>query len=243
MPKFIDRAGETRGKLTAISGTRGSRVKWFCVCECGRFTTILASTFTNGKHHSCGECRDYAFGDGKKNPTFFPVSWRPTLESWRSMINRCYSRRASSWDHYGGRGIIVCDRWLNSFSAFVDDMGLRPSGMSIDRIDVNGHYCLENCRWLTPEGQARNTRKTRFLTAYGSTRMLREWSAITGVGTTTIRERLCRGWSPEDAVSVPPLKKGLEIRYNVAERRPLGERIDRQKRAPARETVRVKIDA
>jgi len=225
MHKIVDRAGETRGKLTAISAIRGKRVRWLCVCECGRFTSPLASAFKRDEFHSCGLCRDYAFGDGKRAPSDFPRSWRSTFDSWWAMVNRCYNTHSADWKNWGGRGIRVCDRWLNSPSAFIEDMGVRPLGMTLDRIDVDGHYQPGNCRWADHKTQSSNKRNALRLTAFGSTRLLAEWSAITGVGCTTIRERLCRGWSIEDAVSVPPLKKGLEIRYNVAERRSIGERL------------------
>lgn len=81
-----------------------------------------------------------------------------TYQSWRGMLNRCQRASDASWEYYGGRGIRVCDRWAESFAAFVEDMGLRPENRTLDRIDPNGHYEIGNCRWATAGEQRRNQR-------------------------------------------------------------------------------------
>ena len=81
--------------------------------------------------------------------------------SWGAMISRCYNQNNHRYPEYGGRGIVVCERWKNSFENFLEDMGERPDGMTLDRIDVNGNYCKDNCRWATDSLQSFNMRKRK----------------------------------------------------------------------------------
>ncbi len=105
-------------------------------------------------------------------------------------------------DNYAGRGIRVCERW-ERFEHFLADMGERPPGMTLERKDVNGNYEPGNCRWATRREQANNTRLTPFVTARGRTMSMADWARETGIGFTTIRQRILRGWDPEEAVSAP----------------------------------------
>lgn len=122
---------------------------------------------------------------------------------WLQMKQRCLDPNNAAYDRYGGRGIKVCDRWLNSFEAFLDDMGPRPTGLTIDRINNNGHYEPTNCRWTTYREQRLNSRSVRLLTFNGETRCLTDWARITGIGECTIFYRLQRGWSVERALTEP----------------------------------------
>ncbi|ELY4860720.1 hypothetical protein SM110_004493 [Cronobacter sakazakii] len=115
------------------------------------------------------------------------------------MKSRCNNPKTPEYKNYGGRGISVCERW-NSFDLFLEDMGERPGGCSIDRIDVNGNYCKENCRWATDREQKLNTRRTRNLTAYGKTMSMKAWSEETGLPYSTIKARLLRGKTTEEAL-------------------------------------------
>jgi hypothetical protein len=125
------------------------------------------------------------------------------------MKSRCTYKLNNRYKQYAARGIKICDRWLEpnskGFLNFLEDMGPKPSTKhSIDRIDVNGDYCPENCRWATDIEQANNTRRTIYITALGKTQKLQEWVAETGIPSGTIRRRLKVGWSPDMAVSKPP---------------------------------------
>jgi hypothetical protein len=127
----------------------------------------------------------------------------PTYSSYTAMLSRCCCPTCTAYPEYGGKGVTVCDRWRNSFLAFLSDMGERPLGTSLDRIDNEGHYDPWNCRWSTYKAQARNRRCVRMVTAEGRTMCLVEWAEFKGISLETIRARLRYGWSAEKAVSFP----------------------------------------
>jgi hypothetical protein len=124
--------------------------------------------------------------------------------TWKRMRKRCSNPNATQFQDYGGRGIKVCERW-KKFENFLADMGTRPGiGYSIDRIDVNGNYCPENCRWATAKEQANNTRRNRILVAFGKEMTLKQWAETTGLPDYCIRLRIDRyNWSIEQALSTP----------------------------------------
>ena len=121
------------------------------------------------------------------------------------MKTRCYNSGRPGYKYYGGRGIGVCRRWLDDFFAFVADMGEKPSpAHQIDRIDPDGDYCPENCRWVLPVTQQRNRRKHLFLTHNGETLPCSVWSERTGIPKDTLRKRVTlHGMSHEDAITRP----------------------------------------
>lgn len=133
----------------------------------------------------------------------------PTYSSWRGMIVRCEQPSQRAYPNYGGRGIRVCERWRGSFDAFLMDMGPRPEGCTLDRIDVNGNYEASNCRWATPKEQSANKRAPiGSLTAHGKTQSAMDWAAETGLSFSVIYKRLRAGCSHEEAVSVTRLPYG-----------------------------------
>ncbi len=117
--------------------------------------------------------------------------------TWQAMKSRCTNPKVPSYKHYGGRGIKVCARWLNSFESFLEDMGPRPKGLSIDRIDTDGNYEPGNCEWTTQKRQQRNRRDNIYLTLDGVTRLLAEWAEDLGLRAGVLRSRVCEGWSDE----------------------------------------------
>ena len=120
-----------------------------------------------------------------------------------SMVQRCQNPKNPSYRNYGGRGIYVCDRWREGVAAFHADMGDPPDGMTLDRIDNDGPYSPENCRWSTRREQASNTRRTKTFEFRGEQLTTSEIARRTGFNRTTIDARLKRGWSVEDAASQP----------------------------------------
>lgn len=164
--------GARFGRLGVLweSPNRAQRSRWyFCTCDCGALTEVMGKELRNGHTRSCG-ClvRDINARLAAEKFTRHGHSPRgkrsPTYASWHAMINRCHTNPANrQWKNYGGRGISVCNRWRNSFADFLDDMGERPGGTTLDRIDPDGNYEPSNCRWATPTEQARTTRKAKSL--------------------------------------------------------------------------------
>lgn len=127
----------------------------------------------------------------------------PTYHSWACMIQRCTNPKRDAYPLYGGRGITVCARWRESFDAFLADMGPRPAGTSIDRIDSSGDYEPGNCRWSTPTEQAGNTSRNRLYTMDGRTMCLAQWAKGAPVAYRTIVDRMNDGWALADAIGAP----------------------------------------
>jgi hypothetical protein len=132
-----------------------------------------------------------------------PAGTTNTYSSWKCMKQRCLNPNAAGYQHYGGRGIHICDKWMR-FEGFLDDMGEAPDGHSLDRIDNDGPYNKENCRWATQEQQCNNTRVTRKVVAFGVTKTVAEWAKSIGISRDTMYARLfVRKMDPEVAVSMP----------------------------------------
>jgi len=152
----------------------------------------------------------------------------PTYQAWAAMRTRCLNPNNPAYPRYGGRGIRICDEW-SLFSGFLRDMGERPEGMSIDRIDCNGHYAPSNCRWANPTQQANNRRSNRSLEWNGKNFTLAELSRETGINWNTIRGRLERGFSVERAISAT-FRERTKPRMDAEERRKRQAEADRRHR-------------
>jgi hypothetical protein len=148
------------------------------------------------------------------------LSYTPEYKAWQTMRLRCTVPTNSAYPDYGGRGIKVCDRWLNSVAAFIEDMGPKPSPRhELDRENNDGDYEPGNCRWVTRKINDRNRRSNRFLTFRGETKTIAEWSELLSVPNDTIRWRLKSGWSLENALTTPARPKapnGTHPRYRAA---------------------------
>lgn len=160
VPKFKDLTGQRFGRWLVLNRVYrcNTRVQWACRCDCGADGVVTSRALTHRESLSCG-C--YKGDVTAKRNTSHGMSYTATYRSWQSMIARCTYSCVAHWRHYGGRGIMVCERWRESFEDFLEDMGERPPGTSIDRIDVNGNYEPANCRWATCVEQGRNTRRSR----------------------------------------------------------------------------------
>jgi hypothetical protein len=203
MPNFINLTGHTYGQLTPmyLAGRRGRNLYWVCRCTCGNESIVSRANLRTGSITSCG-CTRYQKSAAKL--TRHGMTESTEYRIWGLMKARCYIPNNPGYADYGGRGVIVCDRWLESFENFLEDMGPRPPRHSIDRIDVNGNYEPGNCRWADHKTQARNKRSTRYVTAFGRTKCLADWQDETGISGRLISERIgTLGWSPERALTEP----------------------------------------
>lgn len=174
--------------------------RWECRCDCGATKVVYAANLRHGKTKSCGCLRKDA---SARKPPITGAGRRPTAEkSYRSMINRCVREYDPAYYRYGGAGITVCDRWRfgdddsSGLECFLEDMGPRPEGTTLDRIDNTEGYYPENCRWADWKTQARNRSNNRRITAGGTTMTLSEWAERTGIPKTTIAYRLDKGDPP-----------------------------------------------
>ncbi len=149
---------------------------------------------------------------GNNNNLQHGQSYTATYRTWRSMLTRCTNPRHHNYRLWGGRGIKVCDAWKD-FKTFYADMGDRPVGMTLDRIDNEGDYDPTNCRWASQKEQQRNRRDNVFLTLEGRTATLTEWANRIGISKVTLCARLTRyGWSVERALTTPAQVKSQAFR-------------------------------
>lgn len=199
-----DLTGQKFNRLTVLGQAgRGSsgQVLWDCLCECGKHVVVRGNNLKSGKVKSCG-CY--------KNDIFVQHNMKHGMSDtklhsvWSSMKSRCTCPTTTGYKWYGGRGIKVCAEWqtFELFCAWAMSHGYKE-GLTIDRIDVNGDYCPENCRWITMQEQLYNTTRNHRITVNGVTKTVTEWANERGMKYNTILTRLDRGWSEYDAVMTP----------------------------------------
>lgn len=195
--------GERFGQLEIVGSSESNRhgKRWVCKCDCGKTVTVNQSNLRSGGCQTCG-CSKLKHG----------YSDRPVWLSWKGMIARCCNPNDPEFANYGGRGITVCERWRNDFKAFLDDMGDRPEGKTLDRKDNNAGYSPENCRWATPKEQGRNTRCSRLITWNGRTQCVVEWAEEIGISPPRVYQRLEAGWTVERALTTPVRAKRRSVR-------------------------------
>lgn len=206
--------GAKFGRLLVISdgweqvSSKGWRADMVQVrCDCGTEKFVRPRALRIGWTKSCGcWAREQAtrtckarikHGDGGTGP-----NRAREYGVYRTMLSRCYNPNVEKYGRYGGRGIIVCDRWRGDggYERFLGDMGRRPTGFSLERIDNDGPYSPENCRWATASEQANNRRSNRVIEFKGRSQTLQQWARELGVGHQTLSTRFELGWSTGDAL-------------------------------------------
>ncbi len=206
-----DLTGQVFGRLTVVEfaghivAKTQRNASWRCRCECGGEIVTRAQWLQRGNVISCG-CRQVeirsAVGDQQRTHGMFRS---PEYTVWQNMKKRCLDTSYRRYPDYGGRGVTICARWLESFQNFIDDMGPRPSPKhSIERKDNAGNYEPSNCCWAARVVQDRNKRTNHVITYNGETMVLQAWAERTGICYETIRARIAKGWNPEQALTTPP---------------------------------------
>ncbi len=201
-----DYTGAQFGRLVVVEKVSdiGESALYRCVCDCGNVVEVNGSNLVSGATRSCGCIRKEAvaklkFSHGEHGTRVY--------RCWRNMLERCENPKCKEYPHYGRRGISVCKEWHDPvlFFKWAKESGYRDD-LSIDRIDVNGDYCPDNCRWADNATQARNKTNNVKITFAGRTMILTDWAMETGISGKTIKYRLQHRWSVEDALTKPALR-------------------------------------
>lgn len=204
MRKAHDLIGRRFGRLFVLErypeNTKGGRAQWICKCDCGAKKIVSGPNLLNGSTKSCG-----CLARETKPQYVHGLSHTRLHYIWRSMKERCYIPHYKAYKNYGARGIVMCDEWRDNFLAFYNwsmEHGYEEN-LSIDRIDTNGNYCPENCRWVTCSTQNRNKRNNVHITINGKTKVLKDWCNIYHISIQTVFARVKRGMSYIEALEAP----------------------------------------
>lgn len=193
--KIEIKKGDRYGRLIIMKEIFDSSYRMFkCLCDCGKLTIVSRNHLRNGHTTSCG-CKKQEKKHGMCNTK--------TYIAWAGMIQRCINPKSIRFEAYGGRGILVCQRWKDSFENFLEDMGEVPTEMSLDRVNNNGNYYKENCRWAGNKDQARNKRTNRLISMNGKTQPVICWAEELNMNASTIGTRLFKKWDPVRALTEP----------------------------------------
>lgn len=214
MGKFIDLTGQKFGRLTVIERAENyvppcgrAQIQWRCKCECGNVCIVSGTHLKSERVYSCGCVRKSTTSEAAQKRFLTHGKSKDVIyRTWINIKSRCYNTHSKRYKDHGGRGITVCDRWRNSYNAFYEDVSklphFRERGYSLDRVDNDGNYELNNVRWATPIEQANNKRNNCLITYNGRTQTATEWARETGIKRTTILMRLnTYGWSIEKTLS------------------------------------------
>ena len=197
MGSFIDLTGKRFGRLTVIERDKSKQdglAFWVCKCDCGSYASIYGGNIRNGHTQSCGCLREeteaYRFlrhnATRKENPRLARI--------YKSMKHRCYRKEHNCYNNYGGRGIKICDEWLGDlgFENFVKwskENGYADN-LTIDRIDYNGHYSPQNCRWVSYKDNQNNRSDNRYIEFNGEVKTMSQWAEVFGIRPAELKRRL-----------------------------------------------------
>jgi hypothetical protein len=213
MGKYVDLTGQRFGRLTVIEYAgkdKHRNILWLCKCDCGTETIVFSGNLKRGNTFSCGCYQRERTKDA--HTTHNLTHTNPRLyEIWSDMKKRCFKPNTTGYIHWGGRGISVCHEWLEykSFYDWAISNGYKDF-LTIERVDNDGNYEPDNCKWITKGEQSRNTTRNHKVTFNKETMTLSEWSRKMGMSASTLRFRLIHGWSVEKALTTP-VRKG---KYN-----------------------------
>ena len=204
MGKIVDHTGKIFGKLIAIERipSKGSKTKYLCQCDCGNEKIVSSSNLVTGHSTSCG-CSVTKHGFARKERLY---------NIWIGMKQRCRDSNSKDFIKYGGRGIKVNPIWESdylSFRSWAIENGYNNS-LSIDRIDVDGNYEPDNCRWVDEIQQQNNKSDNHFITYKGHVHTIAEWARILNISSNTLKTRLSRGWTIERIMTTPILERGVQ---------------------------------
>lgn len=208
--RLIDLTGRRFGRLTVLhrgeshispKGTKS--VRWVCLCDCGKHTTVLGANLRHGRQVSCG-CYKIDHPQNYKHGGCYTRLYGV----WEGMKSRCCDEKNKRFSNYGGRGISICEEWLD-FATFRDwALSSRyKKGLTIDRIDVDGNYEPSNCRWVTMKVQQNNRTNNHRIAHNGKTLTLSEWADECQINRDTFKRRIALGWSMERATTTPVRKR------------------------------------
>lgn len=198
MPPLIPLEGKRFGRLIVFArdlSRPSRRTYWHCRCDCGRECSVAQGNLSRAHTESCG-CllKDVVTTHGLSNLKIY--------RTWAHMMERCYVSSHTDYANYGGRGITVCQQWHDP-QKFFFDMGDQPQNLSLDRINNDGPYSPDNCRWATPKEQQNNKRFNHQLTFKNETRTIAEWAELLQIPLARIYARVCRGWPIERILTEP----------------------------------------
>lgn len=212
MGKFVDLTGKRFNRLLVLRRTenyvdkRGViTAQWVCLCDCGKEKVLRTGDLTTGHYQSCGCLNRERL---LQSHTKHGLGKTRIYHIYLGMMDRCYDEKnCSSYKYYGGRGITVCDEWhggegAKRFKEWAIKNGYKD-GLTLDRIDCNGNYTPDNCRWVTYKTQNNNKRDNHYITIGEETKTAKQWADQVGMNYTTLLARLSHGWNVEEAVFTP----------------------------------------
>lgn len=207
--KHSELLGKTYNRLTILGIWKDTERGYYmckCRCVCGNEKNFRLSYVKTGDIKSCG-CAKYQYRKPPENQKniFDGRSLHPLHKVWNAMLERCENPNCKMFSIYGGRGISVCSEWHDfwQFVKWSDSVGGKPDGFSLDRIDVNGNYCPENCRWANNETQQNNKTTNKYLTYKGETHTVAEWCRLLNLSRYAVQYRISHGWPVDDAFEIP----------------------------------------
>lgn len=209
-PRFIDLTGQKFGMVNVLafveeSGGSNKQKMWRCRCDCGVEKIIYGSTLRGGIK-SCGCLKTTTHGHTRTR----------TYRSWEAMKYRCNNPNSTAYSRYGGRGIKVCDRWMESYENFLADMGICPNDRTLERVDNNKGYSPENCKWATKYEQDRNKRSSIKIEANGAIFNLKDAATMYGLHPSLIKQRAkSRHYQLQEAFNELILERGLRPEYRA----------------------------